>query len=192
MIGQLICRGEYTGTLKIYCHEELVSTLTIICKLTLMKKITNEFGKRIQFISLRDGDEHLILGCKVKFFDICSVKLKQFGFYMVSPNETSIVCCGDEPYNEKISVNIKGCDWLLHEAFCLYEEKDKFKPYEKSHSTVKDACELAERLNIRNLVLYHTEDSHMDDKKRLYYNEGSQYFSGNLYIPNDCEILYIL
>ena len=26
---------------------------------------------------------------------------------------------------------VKGSDWLTHEAFCLYGEADKFKPYEK-------------------------------------------------------------
>jgi len=35
-------------------------------------------------------------------------------------------------------------DYLMHEAFCLYRDKDIFRPYEKHHSTVKDACELAE------------------------------------------------
>ena len=34
-------------------------------------------------------------------------------------------------------------DYLLHEAYCLFSERDKFKPYEKSHVTVKDACENA-------------------------------------------------
>ena len=37
---------------------------------------------------------------------------------------------------------VRGSDWLLHEAFCLYAERDIWKPYEKHHSTVKDACEL--------------------------------------------------
>ena len=32
------------------------------------------------------------------------------------------------------------------------------KPYEKHHSTVKDACELAQGLGIPHLVLWHTED----------------------------------
>lgn len=41
--------------------------------------------------------------------------------------------------------------WLLHEAFCLFSQADKFKPYEKHHSTVKDACELAQKLEAENL-----------------------------------------
>ena len=86
---------------------------------------------------------------------------------------------------------IFGSEWLLHEAFCLYEERETFKPYEKEHGTVKDACELAERMKIKNLVLLHTEDSHFEERKELYLTEGKPYFSGNLYVPDDREIIEI-
>ena len=76
---------------------------------------------------------------------------------------------------------------VLHEAFCLYSERDIFDPYEKHHSTVKDACELAEKLNIRNLLLYHTEDKDLDERKKRYLEEGSCYYHGNLFIPDDLE-----
>lgn len=75
----------------------------------------------------------------------------------------------------------------MHEAFCLYSQADVFKPYEKHHSTVKDACELAEKLGVSNLILYHTEDSNIKDRKRLYSEEGRKYYNGNLYIPEDLE-----
>ena len=50
-----------------------------------------------------------------------------------------LTCCGDEPYNEANESYAKDSTWLLHEAFCLYGQADIFKPYEKHHSTVKDA-----------------------------------------------------
>ena len=50
-----------------------------------------------------------------------------------------------------------------------------------------DACELAEKLNIRNLLLYHTEDKNLDARKKLYLEEGSCYYHGNLFIPDDLE-----
>ena len=84
---------------------------------------------------------------------------------------------------------MEGSDWLLHEAFCPYSERQRFKPYEKHHSTVKDACELASELQIPNLVLWHTEDRSIDSRKKLYTAEGLQYYSGNLYVPDDQEIL---
>ena len=81
----------------------------------------------------------------------------------------------------------RNSEWLLHEAFCLYSERDIFDPYEKHHSTVKDACELAEKLQVRNLLLYHTEDRNLKERKRLYHEEGARYYHGNLFIPDDLE-----
>lgn len=66
-------------------------------------------------------------------------------------------------------------------------EAERFKPYEKHHSTVKDACELAERMHIPRLVLWHTEDSHYSERKELYIQEGQKYYSGDLYVPYDLE-----
>ena len=75
----------------------------------------------------------------------------------------------------------------MHEAFCLYSQMDIFKPHENHHSTVKEACQLAEHLQVENLLLYHTEDKNILNRKELYAREGSHYFSGNLYIPDDLE-----
>ena len=76
---------------------------------------------------------------------------------------------------------------MLHEAFCLYSQADIFDPYEKHHSTVKDACELAEELGVRNLLLYHTEDRTIARRKELYVAEGMPFFSGTLWVPDDLE-----
>ena len=76
-------------------------------------------------------------------------------------------CVGDEPYNEADYEFVKGSDWLMHEAFCLFGEADKFNPYEQPHSTVKEACQLAEPLQNPNLVLYHTEETHLKERKEL-------------------------
>ena len=76
---------------------------------------------------------------------------------------------------------------MLHEAFCLYSQADIYKPYEKHHSTVKDACEVAEELGVRNLLLYHTEDHNIAMRKELYAAEGQACFTGTLWIPDDLE-----
>ncbi len=81
------------------------------------------------------------------------------------------------------------CTWLLHEAFCLSSEADVFHPYEKHHSTAKDACLLAEELQVKNLILYHTEDRNIACRKALYSQEGAAYFSGALYVPEDLEVI---
>ena len=97
---------------------------------------------------MKDGDTRHILSYDVTFFDIHSTKLKQFGFTLTLNNGRKLTCAGDEPYNPVCEKYVRGSDWLLHEAFCLYADRDIWKPYEKHHSTVKDACELAESLGI--------------------------------------------
>ena len=77
--------------------------------------------------------------------------------------------------------------WLLHEAFCLHSQADIFDPYEKHHSTVMDACRTAARLNVENLLLYHTEDKSGEDRKRLYVEEGRPHFPGRIFVPEDLE-----
>ncbi len=71
--------------------------------------------------------------------------------------------------------------------FCLHSQADIFKPYEKHHSTVKDACQLAEQLNVENLLLYHTEDKNITNRKNFIQKKDLNSFSGNLYIPDDLE-----
>ena len=121
------------------------------------------------------------------FFDIESTKAKQYGFTMILPNHQKFTCAGDEPYNPVDYDYVKQSDWLMHEAFCLFGEADKFKPYEKHHSTVKEACQTAQNLDIPNLILYHTEDKNIKNRKQLYTEEGRQYYHGNLYVPDDME-----
>ena len=187
MIGHMIAAGKYEGNLNIYCHEELSEGIRQICEITLGGKITCLFGERILFVPVADRQKACILDSEIEFFDLHSKKMKQFGFVMCQKNGERLAFCGDEPLNESAFPLVEKSEWMMHEAFCLYSERDIFKPYEKSHSTVKDACELAEKLNVKNLILYHTEDSHLDKKEVLYKNEGQKYYGGNLYVPYDGE-----
>ncbi|MBE6878451.1 MAG: MBL fold metallo-hydrolase [Ruminococcaceae bacterium] len=187
MIGQAINYDGCSKQFNIYCHDEAAEALKIICCATLPASVTKHFGGQIKFHILNDGDRYTIIGNSMEFFDIKSDKTKQFGFIMTTINSKKIVCCGDEPMAESIFDKAKDCDWLMHEAFCLYSERDIFKPYQKFHSTVKDACETAEKLKVKNLILYHTEDTHLKNRKELYSAEGKQYYHGNLFIPDDGE-----
>ena len=187
MIGQRMNQGKYEGDLRIYCHQELAEKIQTIASLTIQKKVCRHMGERIQFVKVESGEQREIMGCTVTFFDIASTKAKQFGFTMKLKNGGKFTCVGDEPYNEANYEYVKGSSWLLHEAFCLYAEADKFKPYEKHHSTVKEACQLAEELGFPNLLLYHTEETHLKERKELYTAEGQEYYHGNLYVPDDME-----
>ena len=189
MIATAMKKGAYEGTLQIYCHPDLTDTISTLCRLTLQSKFYKMIGDRIFLVPVEDGETVHILNYDVTFFDILSTKAKQFGFTTVLRNGKKFTCAGDEPLNPECRHFAAGSQWLLHEAFCLYEDRDVFKPYEKHHSTVREACELAEELHIPNLVLWHTEDKNLPRRKELYTAEGRRYYSGNLFVPDDGEIL---
>ena len=188
-VGQMIEKGNYHGDLHIYCHEELTKIIREICAMTLVEKITKLFEKRIWIHQVEDGEERKILNYTVHFFDIRSTKAKQFGFVTTLNNGKRLTFCGDEPYQEHCYPYTYETDYLLHEAFCLYEQRDIYKPYEKCHSTVKDAAELAKRLCVKNLVLWHTEDDTIRKRKSLYKKEAKKYFKGKIFVPYDGEII---
>lgn len=188
MIAAKMKQGKYEGNLDIYCHRELVDTLLTIVRLTVQGKFVKLIGERIFLHPLEDGDVKEILGYQVQFFDIRSVKAKQYGFTLTLQNGKKFTFAGDEPCREWEYGYAQDADWLLHEAFCLHSQADQFKPYEKCHTTVKDACELAEKLDVKNLILYHTEDKNIAHRKELYLAEGRPYFTGNLYVPEDLEV----
>lgn len=191
-IGQLMNNGKYEGDFHIYCHDELVSIMKEICEMTLVGKITKLFGERIHIHEVKDGEERQILDYKIKFFDIRSTKAKQYGFVTTLNNGKRLTFCGDEPYQEHCYEYAYQTDYLLHEAFCLFEERDKFKPYEKCHSTVKDVAELATQLEVKNLLLWHTEDKNISKRKSLYKKEAKKYYKGTIYIPYDRESILLV
>lgn len=187
MIATKMKKGQYEGNLNIYCHAELKETILTITKLTVQAKFYKMIGERIFFHPVEDGEVRDILGYQVQFFDIHSTKAKQYGFTMKLKNRKKFTFLGDEPYQDHEKVYAENSDWLLHEAFCLYRDRDIYGPYEKHHTTVKEACENGEMLGAKNLILYHTEDRNLRNRRELYTAEGREYYHGNLLVPEDLD-----
>ena len=187
MIAQQMQKGCYEGKLRVYSHNKAIEVLQWICRMTLPKKIVNCIEERVIFHEVKDGDSFEAADMSIQCFDIYSTKEKQYGFRAALPDGKTLVCLGDEPYNDKTQHYVENADWLLCEAFCLYEDREKFKPYEKHHSTAMDAGSLAAKLNVKNLLLYHTEDETMETRKQKYSEEAAQNFKGTVYVPYDLE-----
>lgn len=187
MLAQNMQKGVCKQDVHIYAHEEVIHLLATMADMLLQKKQTDWIGKNIHFIIVEDKEQREILGHKVTFFDIHSTKAKQFGFQMQLDDNRKLTCCGDEPSNAYTQEYVHNSDWLMHEAFCLYEQADIFHPYEKHHSTVKEASELAQQEQVKHLLLYHTEDKNIKERKALYTKEAKTYFTGEVYVPEDLE-----
>ena len=142
----------------------------------------------VDFKVLNDGDKYNINGTEYTFFDIQARGTKQFGFEC-NINKKRLVFLGDETLNANLYTKVKNADYVMHEAFCLDSEENIFHAYEKNHSTVKSACKVMNDLGVKNLILYHTEESHIKDRKELYTKEGTENFKGNIYVPDDLEII---
>jgi ribonuclease Z len=188
-VSQAIIDGKYEGMLTIYCHKANIAGIKIISNILLEGKFTKYFGSRIQFKEIYDRCKLNILSWNVEFFDIRSTKLLQFGFSSMLENGKKVTFLGDEPYKEELLEFADNADYLLHEAFCLYSERDIFGPYEKNHATVADACKNAEKLNAKTLIMYHTEDKNMANRKELYTCEGKAFFSGTILVPEDLDVI---
>ena len=173
--------------INIYSHAEVIHILRTAADLLFPGRDGEEIQENVHFIEVADGETKTILGRNVTFFDIHSVKAAQFGFCVDLGNGKKLTCCGDEPYNECERPYVQNSIWLLHEAFCLEADAERYHPHRMKHSTVKEACELAERLGVENLLLYHTEDQNINNRKQLYTQEGKRYFHGNLLVPEDLE-----
>lgn len=99
------------------------------------------------------------------------------------------MCLGDESLTLRNAQNAANCNILICGAFCRYADKEIYQPYEKHHSTVRDVAVLAERFNIRNLVLIHCEDDDVAHRQELYQDEAAAYYSGKVTVPTDGERL---
>ena len=188
-IATMLNQGKYTGKFLVYCHDTVKNMLQIMTELTLKKKDLAQVGQGILINEVKDGDKVEFADVNLTAFDICSPKAKQFGYELRFADGTRLCCLGDEPYNEHDKAYAQGADWLLAEAFCKYEDRDVFKPYEKNHSTCKEAGEIAAALKVKNLVLYHTEDKTLSCRKAEYTAEAAKYYGGNNFVPDDLEVI---
>ena len=186
---------------------QLMKVIKTIIDMILAKKQLAKVAERVVFHQLEDGDCFEVGDMKLECFDIQSTKEKQFGFRAELPavsedNAASdnasednhakplvLACLGDEPYNEQNRRYIEGADWMMCEAFCLYADRDTFKPYEKCHSTALDAGKLAEELGVKNLILYHTEEKTLATRKENYTREAAENFKGRIFVPDDLEVI---
>lgn len=192
MVAQ--CKG-YEGLLHVYGNDKVMKVIKTIIDMILAKKQLTKVAERVVFHQVEDGDCFEVGDMKLECFDIQSTKEKQFGFRAELPSSDEsgkslvLACLGDEPYNEQNRRYIVGADWMMCEAFCLYADRDTFKPYEKCHSTALDAGKLAEELGVKNLILYHTEEKTLANRKENYTREAAKNFKGRIFVPDDLEVI---
>lgn len=190
-ISRLAMRGEITENINIYCNDVVLEAIKEVAKYILPTKLMDAIYSIVDFKVLKDGDIYNINGIDYTFLDIQAKGTKQFGFEC-NINNKKLIFLGDETVNLNLYDKIRNADYVMHEAFCLDSEENIFHAYEKNHSTAKSASEIMNELNVKNLILYHTEESHGEDRKIMYEIEGKEFFNGNVIVPDELEVIEII
>ena len=186
-VTTMMLSNKYHDIFTIYSHAEAINSLKTLCHATLVPSMINLFGNRVRFVAIDDGETAQVGAYALTFFSIHSKKMMQFGFSTQLLNGKKLAFMGDEPLHPLCHLHAQNSDWLLHEAFCLYEDRERFRPYEKHHSTVREACQNAATLGAKNIILWHTEDSQLSKRRMLYTQEGKPFFNGNILVPDDLD-----
>lgn len=186
----VIMKSTHKNKMNIYCNDKVYEAIKGIFSYTLPQNLLEKIYDYVNFIILDNGSCYDINGVYYEFFDICAKGSKQYGFSCML-DKKKFVFLGDEPLNSLLKEKVRDADYVMHEAFCLDKEKDIFHPYEKNHSTALSTAKVMSELNVKNLILYHTEESHRD-KSELYKEEAANEFLGNIIVPNDMEVIELV
>lgn len=190
-MSRMAMHGEIKQKINIYCNDVVYEAIKGVSSCILPPVLTEAIYSIVNFVVVNNCDKYNINGVEYEFFDILAKGTKQFGFECMI-EENRFVFLGDETLNPQLNDRIKGADYVTHEAFCLDREENIFHAYEKNHSTALSAAKTMNELDVKNLILYHTEESHGSDRKNLYLKEAQSVFNGNVIVPEDLEEIQLV
>lgn len=182
---------EVKEKINIYCNDVVCEAIKEVSNHILPPKLMDAIYSITNFVVLNNYDNYTINGTSYEFFDIFAKGTKQFGFEC-NLDGNRFIFLGDEPLNPLLNERVKDADYVTHEAFCLDKEENIFHAYEKNHSTALSAAKTMNNLDVKNLILYHTEESHGSNRKSLYCEEAESIFSGNVLVPDDLETIQLV
>ena len=180
------CLDEgYSRNLKVYGNHEVISTLRQLCRMLIQEAYLKLLDKRTDFLEVRDGDVCSTSAGMVTFFDIRGITACQYGFVMAPAEGKKFVFTGDEPFRRHDSPVLWGADWAVLEATGPFESVH-------GHATIRSSCETAKQYGVKRLILTHTDDTCPDIRRERYTAEAKRYFSGDVYVPDDLDVLEIV
>lgn len=189
--GAAIHSGK-APSLTVYASAENIILIKQVSVFFLKKKVLDLFDTKILFIAVDENSELMLKDWAIRFFDIRSDKETQWGCHITFPHTKTLTFIGDEPYHDALLRFCENVDYLFHDAYCLERDREIFAPHDISHSTVKEAAVNAQKVKAKNLILFHTEDkATFEKRKALYTEEARKEYSGNIFVPDDGDIIEI-
>ncbi len=178
--------------LTIYASKENITLIKQVSEVFLKKKVLDLFDTKILFVAIDENKELMFDDWMITFFDIRSDKETQWGCRVTFPHAKTMAFIGDEPYRDTALLFCENIDYLFHDAYCLERDRKIFTPHEISHSTVTEAAINAQKVRAKNLILFHTEDkATFDRRKELYTEEARKEYTGNIFVPDDGDVIEI-
>lgn len=179
--------NTYAGKVNVYCAKEVKEIIERFVLDTFNEEFSKVYQESVVFHEIEDGQKYNIIGYEIEILDMQAKDVIQYGFQTKLNGGKTFTFLGDVFCSEKNADKIKNTDWVCHEVFCREAENELFHPHKINHSTVKDVTEKMQSLQVKNVILWHTKDNCIEERKKLYTQEAKEYFAGNVYVPDDFD-----
>lgn len=181
---------NYDKPFIIYGNNEVIKAIRQVSGAVLPEKFNKLFDDKIKLNEVDTGDTIEVFRKKLTFFDINAKKVKQTGFYLLLNNNEKFTFIGDEVCKETTEKYIENSKWLFADAYMAGQEAEEYNPIKRHHhSTVKFVANLCQRLHVKNVILSHTIDTNLQNRKKDFTEDAKRYFDGNVFVPYDLEII---
>lgn len=173
----------------IYGNDEVINAIRTVCTVVLPKDFISLLDKKIKLVVVKDNEKIKIIDYEFNFFDTKALKVKQYGFYILN-NNSKITFIGDEYCKDEIKKIIFNSKWLIADAYMSGVKSEEYNPIKRhGHSSVKYISKIANENNVKNLILIHTIDDDLKNRKKDFIKDAKKYYNGKVYVPNDLEMI---
>lgn len=176
---------------RIYGNKEVIHAIKTICNEILPIDFVNLLGRKIELIIVNNDEKINVLDYEFMFIDLYATKVRQFGF-VAKCNNKKITFTGDEYCKEEIKKYIYNSDYLIADGYMCGKEAEEYNPMKRhGHSSVKYISQIANDENVANLILIHTLDNDLENRRKMFTEDAKMYYNGNIYIPDDLDSINI-
>lgn len=184
-------KNEIELPMYIYGNSIVINTIEKLIELFIPNDFNSIINSKI-ILEIINDNEKIILGKKVKFFDLHATKTLQHGFIFKYEKNKNFCFIGDEVLSPTNNKNITNCEYLYADAYMCGDEAEVYNPIKKHHhSTVKYISQIAEKENVKNLILSHTIDNNLINRKKEFTKDAKLYYNGNIIVPDDLETIIL-
>lgn len=190
ILARKIFKNQISLPIYIYGNDIVIDTIEKLVEIFIPNDFKSVINDKIILEIINNNDEKIVLNNKIKFFDLYAKKTSQHGFIFEYEKNKKFCFIGDEVFSSNCKDYIKDCEYLYADAYMCGEEAEKYNPIEKHHhSTVKYISKIAEQMNVKNLILSHTIDNNLSNRKKEFTKDAKLYYNGNIIVPDDLETI---